>query len=130
MKLVWWMLAGSILSSFVMTVLFGMENKLEIWIGMLAPLAAAILSWISMERQYMRRPEGLTSLLIKAFAVKVVFFGAYVAIVLSSGLVRPIPFAVSFIVYFLGLHIVEAVGLHRLQASDPPAPSGALQGKL
>jgi hypothetical protein len=130
MKLVWSMLAGSILSAFILTILPGVEAKLEVWLGMLGPLASALVSWIAMERQYMRSPKGLTSLMIKAFAAKMVFFAGYVTALLSAGLVRPIPFAVSFVGYFLCLHAAEAIGLRRLQAARLFARSAALRDQL
>lgn len=126
MKLVWWMLSGSVLSSFVMVALFGAEIELEVWLGMLGPLTAALASWIVMERQHVRRRQGLTGVMIKAFAAKMIFFGAYIAILLGVRLVRPIPFVISFIGYFLLLHVIEVIGLRRLQADDLLTPSGAL----
>jgi hypothetical protein len=126
MKLFWWMLSGSILSAIVLSLLFDADIRLEIWLGMLGPLASALISWIAMERQYLRRPAGMTSLMIKGFVAKMVFFAGYVTVLLSIGLVRPIPFVVSFTAYFILLHAVEAIGLHRLQAAYPAASSGAL----
>jgi hypothetical protein len=130
MKLAWWMLAGSVVSSFIMAALLGAEIKLEVWLGMLGPLTAALVSWIAMERQHVRRPEGLTAVLIKAFAAKVIFFGGYITVLVRLGLVRPIPFVVSFIIYFLALHVVEVIGLYGFQAAGPMAPSGVLPCKL
>jgi hypothetical protein len=128
MKLVWWMLAGSTISAFVISALFVKGAKLEVWLGMLGPLAAALVSWIAMERQYRRRLERLTAVMIRAFAAKMVFFGFYITILLSAGWVQPIPFAISFICYFLSLHIVEAIALRRLQVACYPAPPGAHDG--
>jgi hypothetical protein len=36
----------------------------------------------------------------------------------GAGLVRPLPFVISFTCYFLVLHIIEAVSLHRLFAKS------------
>jgi hypothetical protein len=123
MKLVRWMLTGSILSSLILAIVLGSKNRIEIWIGMSGPLVAALASWIAMERQYRQRPEGLTGLMIKAFAAKMIFFALYIAVLLKIGLVQPGPFAISFLGYFLSLHIVEAIGLHRLQAAGLSASS-------
>jgi hypothetical protein len=130
MKLIWWMLSGSVLSAIILTTLLGEGARFELWLGMSGPLAAAIGSWIAMEHQHARRPAGLTGLLIKAFAAKMIFFAGYITALLSIGLVRPIPFVISFISYFIALHTVEAVGLRRLQAVNPDIPSGALQSQL
>ena len=118
MKLTWWMLSGSVLSAVIFSVLFDADIRLEIWLGMLGPLASALVSWVAMERQYIRRPAAMTSLLMKAFAAKMVFFAGYVTALLSIGWVQPVPFVVSFAVYFISLHTFEAIGLHRLQAAN------------
>jgi hypothetical protein len=44
------------------------------------------------------------------------FFGGYVLLIVKSGWVRPVAFAVSFTGYFLALHIIEAFRLKRLFA--------------
>jgi hypothetical protein len=130
MKLTWWMLSGSILSSIVLTALLGADTGFEIWLGMLGPLLSALISWIAMQRYYTRRPGRMTSLLIKAFAAKMIFFAAYITVLLSKGWVRPIPFAISFTAYYLCLHIMEAIGLHRLQASAVSMSPDALRDQF
>ena len=130
MKLVWWMLSGSVLVSVLLSVVLGKNLRSEIWLGMLGPLASGVVSWIVMERQYSRNPRGMTALLIKAFVAKMIFFAGYVTVILSNGWVRPIPFVVSFTAYYLSLHFTEAVGLHRLQPANPPVPPDALNGQL
>lgn len=128
MKLVWWMLAGSILSSYVITALLAAQAAPEVWLGMAGPLTAATASWVVMYRQHVRRAEGLTAVMIKAFALKMILFGGYVVAVIGSGLVRPIPFVISFTGYFLALHIIEAIGLRNLlQKSESPASATALR---
>jgi len=116
MKLAWWMLSGSVLSALLVTALFSAGAGRSIWLGMLGPLASAVISWIAMERQSIRRPEALTRFLIKAFAAKMVFFGVYITALLRVGTVRPFPFVISFMSYFVSLHVLEAIGLRRLQA--------------
>ena len=117
MKLVVWMLAGSIISVIAITMLPGVSVRLEIWLGMLGPLISAIASWIAMERQYRQKPKSMTRLLIKAFAAKMIFFGMYIAFFLVMDLVRPIPFVISFAGYYIALHLVEAIGLRHLQTA-------------
>ena len=117
MKLVAWMLAGSIFSAIVITMLPGVSTKREIWLGMLGPLVSATASWVFMKRQYRRQPQGMTRLLIKAFAAKMVFFGIYIAVIVIIELVRPIPFVISFAGYYIALHIMEAIGLRHLQTA-------------
>ena len=130
MKLVWWMITGSVLSSLILTILLGSRTRTEIWIGMLGPLIAALVSWIAMERQHRKSPEGLTGLMIKAFVIKMIFFALYITVLLSIRLVQPVPFVISFLGYFLSLHTVEAIGLRRMQAAGIAASSGIHQGPL
>ena len=48
--------------------------------------------------------------MMAAFAAKMVFFGAYVAVMLQGRLrVRPVPFVASFTAYFIALYLVEAL---------------------
>ncbi len=128
MKLVWWMLSGSILTALVLTIPVKPEYRPELWIGMAGPLASAVVSWIAMQRQYIRRPEGMTALMIKAFAGKMVFFAGYITVLVIFGWVQPIPFVVSFLCYFLALHGVEAFGLRRLQLTGRTSSPTEFQG--
>jgi hypothetical protein len=128
MKLVWWMLSGSILAALILTIPVKPESRPELWIGMAAPLLSAIVSWMAMCRQYARRPEGMTALMIKAFGAKMIFFAGYITVLVSMGWVEPIPFVVSFVCYFLVLHGVEAFGLRRLQIAGRSQPPVELQG--
>jgi hypothetical protein len=121
MKLVYWMISASILSALILTILLGADIRTAIWLGMLGPLASAAASWIAMERQQARHPRGMTRLLIKAFAVKMVFFAIYITVLLSLKLVQPVSFIISFACYYLSLHIMEAIGLRRLQTAGHPA---------
>ena len=129
MKLVWWMLSGSVLTALILTILLKPEFRPELWIGMAGPLASAVVSWIAMQRQYIRRPEEMTALMIKAFAAKMIFFAGYITVLVSLGWVQPIPFVISFVCYFLALHGVEAFGLRRLQITGRTGSPAELQGQ-
>ena len=83
-------------------------------LGMVGPLIVAWASWVLAERTWRRHPERLTSVMIAAFGGKMVFFAAYVALMLSVLSLRPIPFIASFTLSFIALHVAEAVALHRL----------------
>jgi hypothetical protein len=128
MKLLWWMSIGSILTAIVITFVVDMQTRMEIWLGMAGPLIATIVSWIAMVRQYARNNRGMTRLLLKAFAAKVIFFAVYIIVLLRSHCVRPIPFVICFAGFYLALHIVEAIGLSRMQTAGNPAVSDASQG--
>ena len=61
-------------------------------------------------------PERLTAVMIAAFAGKMVFFGAYVAVDAAGAVAAPVPFVVSFTGYFIALYLIEALCLRRLFA--------------
>src|SRR5678816_2898926 len=119
MNLGLWMLVGSVLSSLAATILIGAEApavKLAVWLGMIGPLVAALGTWVAVERMFRKQPEKVTGVLIKAFVLKLIFFGGYVGAILKGTGVHPVPFVISFASYFLALHITEAVRLKRLFA--------------
>jgi hypothetical protein len=52
--------------------------------------------------------------MVAAFGGKLVFFGAYVTVMLGVLSLRPLPFVISFTAYFIALHLFEAFCLQRL----------------
>ena len=116
MKPLWWMVGASLLSWLVIAGLPGLEIEREVLLGMLAPLAGAAVTWVLVVRTYATHPERLTPLMVAAFGGKLVFFGAYVTVMLAVLSVRPLPFVVSFTTYFIGLHLFEALCLQRFFA--------------
>ena len=109
-----WMAATGLGSWLAATAAAGATAGAELLLGMLGPLAAVIVSWVVAERTYRTNPGGLTAVMIAAFAAKMVFFGAYVAVVLKVLAFRPIPFVASFTGHFIGLYGMEALYLRRL----------------
>ena len=74
-KAVLWLASASVVSAAVLGARFGRE----VWLGMFAPLIVVSATWVLTERVYRAHPEHLTSVMMAAFAGKLVFFGAYVA---------------------------------------------------
>jgi hypothetical protein len=116
MRAMWWMVGLSLISWLGILGLFGREVGLAALAGLVGPLAVAAVSWVLMERTFRRDPAALTRVILRAFIGKMIFFGAYVAVVLSAFSVRPVPFVASFTAYFIGLHLMEAICLRRLLA--------------
>jgi hypothetical protein len=116
-KLVWWITAGTVLSATMVSLATHGRAVTEIWLGMLAPLVVVVVSWKLIERVYRQHPERLTALMMKAFAAKLIFFGAYVGLAIGVLRVQPIPFIVSFTAYFIALHLIEALSMKRLFVS-------------
>ena len=116
MKPVGWMVGSSAISWLAATSLVGASVGVDVLLGMIGPLAIASGSWVLVERTFRRSPERVTSLMVAAFAGKMLFFGVYVAVVLKALSVRPVPFVASFTSYFIALHLAEALCLRRLFA--------------
>jgi hypothetical protein len=121
MKPVAWMVAASLMSWCAVTMLAGTATSVDVLLGMVGPLVVASATWVLTERTYRRHPERLTSVMIQAFAGKLVFFGAYVAVMLTVLSLRAVPFVVSFTTYFVALHLTEALLLRRLFAGGSHA---------
>jgi hypothetical protein len=81
---------------------------------MFGPAFAVVSAWLIVERTYRKNPNQLTGVQARLFLAKMLFFGAYVAGVLGTGLARPLPFMATFSAYFVLLYGIHAVALHRL----------------
>ena len=108
------MATASGLSWVVVAFVVDERTGIEILFGMLGPLAATSATWVLAERIYRQRAEALTTVMATAFAAKIVFFGAYIAVMILLLRFRPVPFVVSFTSYFIGLYLMEALYLRRL----------------
>jgi|SRR6516165_4463999 len=114
MKPIAWMAAASGLSWVIAALVVDQKTGIEILFGMLGPLAATTGTWVLAERIYRQRVESLTTVMATAFVAKIVFFGAYIAVMILLVRFRPVPFVVSFTSYFIALYLMEALYLRRL----------------
>jgi hypothetical protein len=114
MKPVLWLAVISVVSAAMLGARFGSA----IWLGMFAPLIVVCVSWVLTEQVYRTNPGRLTSMMISAFAGKLIFFGAYVGLAIGVLGAEPVPFAASFAGYFIVLHLIEALRLRRLFVSS------------
>jgi hypothetical protein len=112
-----WMASASVGCAAVVDALTAGQFRREIWLGMAGPLLVASVSWIAAERVYETSPGRLTAMMIGAFAGKLGFFAAYVAVAIAVLGVQPVPFVASFSGYFIALHLIEALLLKRLFVS-------------
>ncbi len=87
---------------------------IEVLLGMLGPIGSTAVSWVVVTRIWAKAPERSLSVMVRGFAVKSLFFVAWVTIMLKGFEVRPEPFVVSLVASFLVLHVVEAWSLKRL----------------
>lgn len=92
----------------------------EVLWGLAGPLVATSGSWVLMRRAFAAGPERLTGTMMRLFAAKMVFFGAYVSVLIAVFHLRPIPFVASFSGSFIALYAVEALLLKRLMTTGAP----------
>jgi len=123
MTAVAWMVGASLISWLVATVSTDGRGDPEVLLGMAGPLMSAVVSWMFYERAHRSAPVRLTNVMITALALKMVFFGVYVGVMLRGLNLRPVPFIVSFAAYFIALHATEATFLRRLLMNDLRSPS-------
>jgi hypothetical protein len=104
----------------------GFDAVPEIVLGMAGPLVSAVVTCVLRERT---APGRLGAVMMTAFAVKLLFFGAYVVAMLGVLNLEPRAFIVSFTCYYVALHLVEALLLKRQLAGTSPAlVSAAIAG--
>ncbi len=118
MKAARWMTAAALASGVLAVAVAGRPLAADILAGMAAPLVAVTVSWVLTERTYLREPAQVTRLMIGAFGVKMLFFGAYVALMLGVVGLRRTPFIVSFTGYFVALYLTEALLMRALFAKS------------
>ena len=112
-----WMAGAAIGSWLAVSALAGERVNPESLFGMIGPLVAVCASWIAMQRTHRVAPERMTAVMIVWFALKFVFFGAYVAVMLRLLSLRPAPFMVAFVSYFIALYAMQALFFRRLITS-------------
>lgn len=88
----------------------------DVGLGMAGPLVAAVATWVMIDRTLRVDPLRLMNRLLAGLMVKVVFFGAYVALALRGLSAAVRPFGLSFAGYFIALQMVEAILLRRASA--------------
>ena len=114
MKFVGYLAGGSILTAIILSVVSaaaGLGAEKEIWLGMLGPALASVVSWTAVERQRRLNPQKIFKCLIQAFVLKFLFFGAYIVILVKAGWIRPGLFVGCFAFFYLALHVAEAFEL-------------------
>jgi hypothetical protein len=114
-----WMAGVSVVCWLAVSAIGGERVNPEALFGMLGPLASACVAWVAMVRAHRAAPERLTAVMMAGFAVKLVFFGIYLAVMLRVLALRPVPFVTVFTSYFIALYAMQALFLKRLMATVP-----------
>ena len=113
-----WMAGTSVLAWAAATVAVPGAHP-ELLYGMLGPLASAVVTWIVTAHVHRVDPARVTGVLVAGF------FAAYMAVMLRGLALRPVPFAVTFASYLIGLYVMEALFLKRLFVEGAASSSGA-----
>ena len=108
-------MAGAAIGSWlVLSAAGGDRVNPESFFGMAGPLVAVCASWIAVQRAHHAAPERVMAVMIVWFALKFVFFGAYVAVMIGLFELRQVPFVTVFVSYFIALYAMQALFLRRL----------------
>lgn len=110
-RALWWAMGMAVASGILWAAI---GRGFEVLLGVVAPVVTTAVSWVSVTRVWATAPASSLAVMIRGFAVKAVFFIAWVTIVLKGFEVRPEPFVASLTVSFLVLHLMEAWHLKRL----------------
>lgn len=116
MKGLVWVAGAAILSWAVAAAVGGSRVNPELLLGMAGPLVAVCASWVVFERARRTSPGQVMALMVVGFALKLVFFGVYIAVLLRMFDLRPVPFVMSFVSYFIALYAMQALQIRRLTA--------------
>ena len=96
-------------STWVLTAVILERYMAEIFLGMTAPLVVGIATVVRVESIFQNSPEKLTAFMTKAFGGKMVLYGLYLGAIIAFSAFNERPFLVSFVVYFVALHMLEAL---------------------
>ena len=87
----------------------------EIFFGLLGPVSVGFITIFFMIKYSNYSATNLNKMLMSGFAIKFIFYGLYIIIIFTVYPFKPIPFICSFTTSFIGLHLMEAVVLKKLQ---------------
>jgi hypothetical protein len=111
-----WMVGAAVVSWVAVSAVDRSLHPELLW-GLAGPLVSTVVTWMAIARTHGAAPERLNSVMVAGFALKAVFFGVYVVVMLRVLAMRPVPFVVSFTCYFIALYAMEALFLRRLLRS-------------
>ncbi len=80
----------------------------ELFLGMIVPLVIGLLTVTKIQSIFTSDPGELTSFMMKSFIGKLVIYGVYMMGIVAFSPFNERPFFISFIGYFITLHVLEA----------------------
>ena len=109
MKLTWTLVAVCVTSCGLGAVVLAPGAAAAVLFGMAAPLVVGVATIALVDQTARTDILQLTARMTKAFITKMVFYPVYVVVVVRVLAIDPVPFAISFTVYFVALQITEAL---------------------
>ena len=88
----------------------------EIFLGLMAPVLVGYITLFFINKYSNMEVIYFNKLLFRGFAIKFIFYGIFILTFFTVYSFNPIPFMCSFTVSFVGLHLVEAMVLKKIQA--------------
>ena len=87
----------------------------EIFLGLLGPVLVGFVTVFFMIKYSNSGAIRLNRMLVRGFAIKFIFYGIFIITIFTVYPFKPIPFMCSFTSSFIGLHLMEAIVLKKIQ---------------
>ena len=87
----------------------------EIFLGLLGPVLVGFVTVFFMIKYSNSGAIKLNRMLVRGFAIKFIFYGIFIITIFTVYPFKPIPFMCSFTSSFIGLHLMEAIVLKKIQ---------------
>ena len=87
----------------------------EIFLGLVGPVLVGFITIFFMIKYSNSRAIRFNRMLVRGFAIKFIFYGIFIITIFTVYSFKPVPFMCSFTVSFIGLHMMEAIVLKKIQ---------------
>ncbi len=87
----------------------------EIFLGLVGPVLVGFITIFFMIIYSNSRAISFNIMLVRGFAIKFIFYGIFIITIFTVYPFKPIPFMCSFTSSFIGLHLMEAIVLKKIQ---------------
>ena len=87
----------------------------EIFLGLVGPVLVGFITIFFMIKYSNSRAIRFNRMLVRGFAIKFIFYGIFIITIFTVYSFKPVPFMCSFTISFIGLHMMEAIVLKKIQ---------------
>ena len=88
---------------------------IEIFLGLVGPVLVGFITIFFMIKYSNSRAIRFNRMLVRGFAIKFIFYGVFIITIFTVYSFKPVPFMCSFTSSFIGLHLMEAIVLKKIQ---------------